>query len=206
MSAGSARRVFLAVFPPPPALEQIETLQRELEPGLDDVRWTRPEQWHVTLRFLGDQPEAAVARARVVLEQLAPTVRPFTLELRGVGVFPGAHRPRVLWLGCGDGVRRLEALARELERRLVAAGFEAEPRSFRPHLTLGRWRTGRDGRNPDPPASVDGLEAHGRVTGFTVDAVSLVESRLGRGGARYATIRTAALGNHASGDGGNARV
>jgi 2'-5' RNA ligase len=105
------------------AAELVERLRTD--PGCDGVRWTRPEAFHVTLRFLG------------------PTgIAPFALALGALGAFPDEHRPRVLFVGV-EPHEPLEALAAAVERGVVAAGFPPEERTFNGHLTLGRVRERR---------------------------------------------------------------
>lgn len=110
-------------------------------PGADAVRWVRPEALHVTLRFLG---EIAAASVPELLQRVAPHTREvpgFELVLGGLGALPSARRARVVTLEVGP-EEPLQRLASAVERGVVEAGFAAEPRPFRPHVTLGRVRSG----------------------------------------------------------------
>lgn len=122
----------------------IEELQRQLEHAGAQARWTRPDQLHFTLRFLGEIPLAQVARVKVAVREAASGVEPFTIELRGLGAFPSLQRPQVIWIGVNDGKEPLRTLAGRLERALAKQRFPAEPRPFRPHLTLARIRGTRN--------------------------------------------------------------
>lgn len=152
-------------------------------PEADDLRWTDPAGWHLTLAFLGSTdpegvPEIRDALARAVDEQPA-----FELTAGGLGAFPSARRARVAWYGIADAERRLAGLAARVRREL---DIEAGP--FRPHVTLGR---ARDERGVDLRGWLLGTEAPiGRVV---VDRVELMRSHIGRGPARYETLAAVPL-------------
>jgi 2'-5' RNA ligase len=105
------------------------------------VRWTNPNGIHITLKFLGEIPVESASVIRSAMEAAAAQRCPFTLVVEGLGCFPNAGRPRVIWAG----VRREEALDdlnARLEEGLERIGFPKERRAFSPHLTLGRVREG----------------------------------------------------------------
>jgi RNA 2',3'-cyclic 3'-phosphodiesterase len=127
------------------ALPLPSEVKETLRPLLDEARkvsgggvgFTKPEQLHFTLAFLGEQPgpEEALAAGESLRE-----VPRFELVLSGVGAFPSTMRPRVLWIGVTGGAAELIAAAERLQRALRERGFTLEERKFRPHLTLGRVR------------------------------------------------------------------
>jgi 2'-5' RNA ligase len=190
------RRLFVAVFPPPPVLEALDPVRERLDAAGESLRWVARENLHYTLRFFGAMTGEEACHAAGVLDAVAAATRPFSLEMAGVGVFPGWARPRVLWAGCGAGAPVLEALARTLDHGFLEAGLGAADKPFRAHLTLARWR-------PGAPADPRSLESAARNTGpiatFTVEGIGLIESRLGPGGSRYRTVHHAALAGAARG-------
>ncbi len=118
-----------------------------------EVRWVRPESLHVTLKFIGEQSEAAVDGIRQELEIIH--AEPGPIQFRGYGFFPNPKSPRVFWAGIAAGPQ-LAALAEAVEASMARAGLPKEDRPFSPHLTLARgaagsgspsWRKG-DGPNP----------------------------------------------------------
>ena len=127
-------RLFIAVDLPAELRPAIARLCQ----GIGGARWTRPEQLHITLRFLGDTAEERLAALRACLREVrAPR---FELALRGTGVFPppGARKPaRVLWLGL-DPPESLCALKDAVDR-VLGADAEAANRGFSPHLTVARF-------------------------------------------------------------------
>jgi 2'-5' RNA ligase len=100
-----------------------------------DARWARPESLHVTLKFIGEQPESAVEQIKeslVIIQSGAPEI-----NFRGYGFFPTVKSPRVFWIGI-EADPQLASLAAAIDQRLAALGIPREDRPFSPHLTLAR--------------------------------------------------------------------
>jgi len=175
-------RAFVAVRPPDAVLDAVDALVSAFE--VDGARWTSRDQWHLTLRFLGNRADVdAVGAALAPLALRAGEVR-----LGGVGAFPSARRARVLWLGVASGELWLVQLAAAVAALLAPLGFEPEARAYHPHLTLARFKA---------PADVRGVvdEHVSAVVGdaWTVDDVVVYESTLRRTGAQYTPRVTVAL-------------
>ena len=122
-------------------------LKAKCRPGRDGgVRWSRPEGMHVTLKFIGHAIGDAETERLDALRAALGTVRspgPVEMRFRGVGFFPDARRPQVLWCGV-EASGNLAQLAAGIERVLEPAGIPGESRAFVPHLTLARFRPRRD--------------------------------------------------------------
>jgi RNA 2',3'-cyclic 3'-phosphodiesterase len=170
-------RAFVAVFPPREVREALIRAAREL-PVSGEVRWVRPANVHLTLKFLGDVAEGDLSRVAEVLESVRERHEPFEAALSDFGAFPSNRRARILWAGIGEGSQRLRALAHDVEVSLEPLGFEREDRPYTPHLTLGRAR----GR----PVSLDAAAT--TLTRFSVRRMELVKSVLGDAGAAYSTM------------------
>lgn len=106
-----------------------------------DMKWVDPEQLHVTLRFLGDIPDA-VAREIVNHVREADRPPPYTARLKGLGAFPNWKKVNVLWLGVQD-EGNTDALASTAERAARQAGLDPERRPFHAHATIARRRGDR---------------------------------------------------------------
>ncbi len=102
------------------------------------VKWVPPDQFHYTLKFLGEIPPLRVEAAKKALESASLGMAAFDLELSQTGCFPASGPPRIVWAGAGEGVTLLVDLARRVEDSFEKEGFLRESRPFSPHLTLGR--------------------------------------------------------------------
>jgi 2'-5' RNA ligase len=182
-------RLFVAVDPPPRAVSAVD---QALEPWRERYprgRWVKPENWHITLKFLGRTWPRLVQAVHEACREAAVEVRPFTLSLGGLGAFPRATRARVLWLGLEDDEGSLPALAKALDAALEE-DFPPEKRGFTAHLTVARF---------DPPADLS--QATGEMEGFRVEArpfrvskLLLYQSHLSPRGARYEVLEAFPLG------------
>ncbi|MFW2383780.1 MAG: RNA 2',3'-cyclic phosphodiesterase [Acidimicrobiales bacterium] len=164
-------------------------LATHLEASLDGDylpgRPVPPENWHVTLRFLG--PTEARQRDAIVahLDQHL-LVEPFRIRLTQLGGFPKESKASVLWLGLGGAIESLAAVATECEAAAQAAGMEPEGRPFHPHLTISRIRPPFDIRalvDAVPPAKI----------ALDVREVILYRSVLGHGPAKYEVVERVSL-------------
>jgi 2'-5' RNA ligase len=183
-------RAFIAIDLDPELKAAVRDLVRKLEAVRADVRWTRPDGHHLTLKFLGEIDDAASARVRPVLKAAASRHRPFPLRLVGTGAFPGARNPRVLWIGVDAGPE-LAALQADLEKALEQEGFPPEDRAFKAHLTLGRVK-GRD--RLDKAMAELAARSGDDFGGMTATKIALFESRLRPDGADYHIVEEVQLG------------
>ncbi|MDA7980992.1 MAG: RNA 2',3'-cyclic phosphodiesterase [Pirellulales bacterium] len=118
----------------------VSRLIERLQSSNANVRWTAPENLHITLKFLGDVQMTSVAAICRAVTAAATPVAPFRVSLGGAGAFPDINRPRVLWLGVKGGSDSLIALHARVEQELAQLSFPFEARKFTPHITLGRVR------------------------------------------------------------------
>lgn len=137
------QRIFIAIELSPDVRRWLEKARSVLEPGIPSgaVRWVNPAGIHLTLKFLGEIPASRIDNVRSAMDQSAAGKTPFSLTVEGLGCFPNAVRPRVVWAGIRE-EPLLADLQRRLENDLSAVGFKKEQRAFSPHLTLGRVKDG----------------------------------------------------------------
>lgn len=168
----------------------MKELQDKLRTSGADVAWTRPEGVHLTLKFLGEVDAATVDSLGAALDDVVKGSRPFTLEVRGTGVFPTPKAPRVVWLGLQGGVEALAALYEKVEAVCEGLGFKREGRPFKPHVTLGRVKSLR-GRE----SLMKALAGFEKVELGTIkaDAVSVMKSELRPSGAVYTEMKRIGL-------------
>lgn len=183
-------RAFVA-FPCPPRLQAALAEALGAWRGTDAaVRWADPEKIHLTLRFLGDDADPdRLERLDSGLAGAATAAPPVAVRPDATGAFPGWGRPRVLWLGLLD-EGALTPLARRVEEAARKAGFPAEDRPFRPHLTLGRVKAPR-GLDP----VLEDLRAWRPESGTeTLEELIVYRSELGPAGARHEALARHRLG------------
>lgn len=174
-------RAFVALRPAAPVLDAIDAIGARARDVVGRARWTRREQWHLTLQFLGD---------RVEVERVADALRDLDhpseeLQLGGMGTFPRDRRATVLWLGLARGSEWTAALAGALGTRLAPIGHPPDERPFHPHVTLARFDPARDLREP-----LGALDAATVGPAWRPAEVVLYASHPHREGARYEALAT----------------
>jgi RNA 2',3'-cyclic 3'-phosphodiesterase len=180
-------RCFIAIKIP--GLGPLRKVLKELAAMGRALKTVEPDNLHVTLKFLGNTDVNIIPDLRLLLERAARARGPCVLTLNGVGVFPHAQRPNVVWAGL-EGAQTLVELAAELETGLEHHDFARENRPFVPHLTLARVKM-------KPPDSLRDLLSRHAKTEFgtaTIDQIELIRSELGPEGSRYTVLATVPLG------------
>jgi 2'-5' RNA ligase len=137
-------RAFVAIALPADIKTALGELQQRLRATGLKARWVRPENMHLTLKFLGDIDPSAAEGIEKAMQHAVDAEAPFSVAVAAVGVFPDPKRPRVLWVGLNDEDRRLLKLQQSLDEALSEIGFPREQRPFRGHLTLARFRDAGD--------------------------------------------------------------
>jgi 2'-5' RNA ligase len=185
-------RLFWAVRIPAPVKAGLAAVQDRLKKAGADVKWVEPENFHLTVRFLGAVAPDRVEVITCSVRRAAATLASFELRLSGGGAFPGAARPRVLWVAVNGDVGQMIQLHRQVEAVLKPLGFPPEG-NFTPHLTLGRVRSPQ-GTAALTPLIEKMTQGGGEAGAFTVERLCLMESRLTRLGPHYTVLREVALG------------
>ena len=167
-------RLFVAIELP----EQVKAELGLICCGLPGARWVPPEQFHLTVCFIG---ETGGALRKAIHEALAIVKYPaFSVQLHGIGFFPPRKTPHTLWVGLKES-DSLHQLHKKIQTKLTALGLEFEQRNFAPHVTLARLRNTPNNRigNFLIQHSFFSLEP------FQVKAFRLYRSILGRKGATH---------------------
>lgn len=128
-------RLFTALDPSPEVQERLVELLDRLRPSAR-LRWTKPENLHLTLKFIGEYPDAELGALQEAMRE-APWPGRFEVRVAGLGFFPNDRAPRVFWAGIQAG-KELAGLARAIDEVLLKLGVPAEGRPYSPHLTLAR--------------------------------------------------------------------
>jgi RNA 2',3'-cyclic 3'-phosphodiesterase len=176
----STDRLFIAIPLPASVREQLAALSEPMR----SIAWARPDQLHLTLRFLGDvetdwneKLEAALSRVQV---------EPFLVPVAGLGSFPPRGTARVIWVGVGHGHPRLHQLRQQIDDALLATGIPLDVRIFHPHVTLGRVK-----ESAAPAAAAEFLKRHRdfEAAPVRVETFQLCASQLRPGGAVHTLKR-----------------
>lgn len=185
-------RAFIAIDLPDDVRAAIEKAQARLKRAHTGVKvsWTKTDNLHLTLQFLGYIEEEMIAKIGEGLEAVAGKHGPFELTVAGAGAFPDEKRPRVLWVGCDD-AGGLKALATSAQTAMQPLGFQPEHREFSAHLTLGRVK------RPQPDVALtralDSIKNN--VFGaMRVEAIHLFQSELHPEGSIYSKLSSHQLG------------
>lgn len=193
-------RLFIALDIDDAIRQRIQRFMEGVRGFAPDARWVRPESLHVTLKFIGEKPDAAVEGIKTALVSVAGQV--IQLTFRGHGFFPTAKAARVFWVGIESGPE-LAKLANAVDESMFRLGIPKEDHAFSPHLTLARgggrsgapaWRKG-DAPNKHFHVLQEKLGAMPapEFGAMTASEFFLYESKLMRGGSQYTKIGRFAL-------------
>jgi RNA 2',3'-cyclic 3'-phosphodiesterase len=179
-------RSFIAIELPQGIMASLKTVQDEMKSKAFKVKWVRPENIHLTLKFLGNIDAADTAKISGAMRNAVRNQKPFVLVARGAGVFPGIRRPKVVWVGLSGRTRSLVDLQGALDANLADIGYPKEPRPFKGHLTIGRIK-----RAPDSKTVAEMLQARAGFVSdeFKVNQICLFKSTLHPTGAVYSKLQ-----------------
>ncbi|HEY2923642.1 MAG TPA: RNA 2',3'-cyclic phosphodiesterase [Candidatus Eisenbacteria bacterium] len=176
-------RTFVALVIPQTWMDCLARVERDLSDRMSGLSWVKPENLHVTIRFLGDLGDSGVRRAGESTRRGADAHPAFSARLGGLGAFPSKDRPRVLWVGLAEGAEEAVALARSINQILQRDGFGPPDKPFRPHITLARVRERAQSveafRDYAPPPSPEAA---------LLDRIVVMKSDLHPTGARYTAL------------------
>ena len=163
-------RTFIAVELGSSVIKRAGDLIDKLRVADAEVNWVRPQQMHLTLKFLGDVADTDTPDICNVVSKVASQFEPFEIIFRGAGAFPDIQRARTLWIGLGDGAEELKALQSKIDDALKAElGYSREARGFHPHLTIGRVK------NASPQGRGDLAKLLEKHTDFDADLAVIDE-------------------------------
>ncbi len=188
-TSGKTIRTFIALPLPADWTEALGYAISELRNAMPSgVRWVDPSGIHLTLKFLGPTDLNLADRIIAALERQfdAPIVPQLTLA--GLGTFPTARNPRVIWAGVSGDPVTLDALHERAEDAAVGLGWPAERRPFRPHLTLGRVRDRVSARQRQAIADVVARSVLPAASFWWPDTIRLYRSELTPRGAIYTSL------------------
>ncbi|HPB67698.1 MAG TPA: RNA 2',3'-cyclic phosphodiesterase [Candidatus Omnitrophota bacterium] len=184
-------RSFIAVELQKPVQDALQKIQEQLKTCHPDVKWVKPANIHLTLKFLGEAPGARIQTVKDQLPSWVAGVSPFSITLNTLGAFPHIRQPRVIWAGLQEGPSSpLFLLAGTIEKETHRLGFAQEKKAFTAHVTIGRIRSAH---NIKPLAEILAqCKVPANLT-QTVQSVSLLKSTLTPQGPIYDIVSTVSL-------------
>lgn len=186
-------RLFVALLPSLTAVEHLEEFLGPRHEAGPELRWTAPEQWHLTLAFIAHAAEVQVDELVERLGAAAGRRTPLELTVAGGGAFPNPSRAKVLFAGVDSGgaEAELDRLARGVRTAVATSGIDVEGGRFHPHVTIAR-----SGRPFEATRWIRVLEAY-RGPAWSAEEITLIASHLGEGPRqrpRYEMLATLPLG------------
>ena len=184
-----AWRLFVAISPPDAVKEEIEKVQREMRQELPGnfMRWTKREQFHLTLKFLGNVAGARVGELSDALCGVCGAFKAMRLRAERIGFFPDMRYPRVAWAWVHDEKDELPKLQQAIETSTRSFTSEGSEKEFTGHVTIARIQGIKR-----PQAEILSKLALGMTERFfgewTADKIELIRSELSSSGARYTTV------------------
>ena len=182
-------RLFLAINLSAECRRAIHEATEPLRQAAPTIAWVQEPLLHLTLKFLGEQPEERADDIRGTLAAVAARHKDVVMELGGIGAFPNFRRARTVWMGVAP-QPRLELLHHDVEVAFETLGFEVEGRPFRPHLTLARVKHQDEAALRALSRAAKGIDF---VDEAVVRSVDLMKSDLQSAGPRYTLLAAASL-------------
>ena len=179
-------RAFIAIDLPESVKSFLSEAQEALKLYGFRVKWLRPQNIHLTLKFLGDTATADTDKIAAAMTLAAKNCPVVSLAAKGIGVFPNVRRPRVIWAGLNGQVEILADLQQTLDAHLADLGFPGETRAFKSHLTLGRVK-GKIA-SAGIKAAIDKLKDF-ESGSFEINQLILFKSELRSTGAVYTKVQ-----------------
>ncbi len=181
-------RVFIAIDIGDKIRKQLGDLQQRLIDAADikksDAKWVKPENIHLTLKFLGEIEDERAVEVCNIAKDVAGKHNSFEVNIESVGCF-GGRSARILWVGAGERNDNLLGFQKDLEKQLALAGWPKETREFSGHLTLCRIRNPKAGLKL---AQISEDYRDFKLGTISVDAVSVYQSRLTPTGPVYTLL------------------
>jgi len=182
-------RLFVAISTPEAVRNEIAAAQLELQRlvSRDAIRWAKPDQFHLTLRFLGGIPGARVPALRGAVNAVCAGSPALRLRAQGIGFFPNARSPRVIWAGVNDGEGRLVDLQKKIEAAVRPFTQEPGTEKFAGHVTIGRVK--HLNRPEIEKLTALAQAVQDRLFGeWTANEVEIIQSRLLPAGAEHSLL------------------
>jgi len=167
------------------AFPKLVEFEKEIKETGANVKLVKPENVHITLKFLGDTEETLIDEIERITRDSVKEVNPFNIRLKGTGVFPNQNYIKVIWIGIKQG-DQIGAIAYKIDEQLSKLGFKKEKRGFSPHLTIARVKTAE---NKEKLLQVIEKYKDAEFASIEINSIKLKKSDLTPKGPIYTTLR-----------------
>jgi len=164
---------------------KIVEIENEIRKTGANVKLVKPENMHLTLKFLGDTNEELIDEIEKIMKESVEGIEPFNIQLKGTGVFPNPNYIKVIWIGIQNG-EQIIPIAQKIDEKISKLGFKKEKRKFSPHLTIGRVKSAK---NKDKLIKIIEKYRDVQFTDLKVEFLKLIKSELTPKGPIYTTIK-----------------
>ncbi|MFB6346534.1 MAG: RNA 2',3'-cyclic phosphodiesterase [bacterium] len=177
-------RAFFGIPCPESVRETLEPMAVELA-DTTNIKTVRPENYHLTVKFLGDISQSDCRDFDSLLQSRLPTPGPLKLDVEHVGVFPSMEHPSVVWAGI-EPTESLQLVHDEVESVALDLDFDPEDHDFRPHVTLGRYKNSMNNKQK----LLEWIQNYGdeHFASFEAGNLHLYESELTQDGPIYSSL------------------
>ncbi len=182
-------RAFIAIELPLKIKEELGRMEEKLKETGADVKWVKPSNMHLTLKFLGEISQDQLNKITDILTDVLKNRNKFSIAVKGLGAFPDMTRPKVIWAGIEDKDNIITRLAAELEERLTALNILKEERNYSGHITIGRVKSWKNTKELSENISRIANDCNGGKTNFTVERITLFKSNLTPLGPVYEALK-----------------
>ncbi len=181
-------RIFIAIPVDENLVRDISETQENFAELGNDIKMVEKDNFHFTVKFIGDVPEEKLEKIKRILDDAAEKFHKFEIRVAGGGCFPSKNYIKIIWLGVKDGYQEMYALMRYVDEELVKLGFDREDN--KPHMTLGRVRTGR--KKQELLKAIENLE-NAEIGKMVVKEITIFDSELSTQGPVYKKLYSVKL-------------
>lgn len=186
-------RTFIAIELPQEIKDGLARLQSQLKKAGADVKWVKPKNIHLTLKFLGEISAKQLPKVIEIIEEVTRTKKQFKIGLSSCGAFPGKKAPRVIWVGVNKGNEEIRFIVQELEEKMEEIGIPKEERPFSSHITIGRVKGALNTGKLSGVLKESENYPGGENIEFDVRRLTLFKSTLGQAGPSYEALKEVSI-------------
>ena len=183
-------RTFIALEIKEDLRKILVAVQQKIGAQTGGIKWVKPDNMHLTLKFLGLTPEDKIGEISDILENTAGGLNSFAVSVSGFGAFPSRNNPKVIWAGL-KADEALFKLQKKIELLLEPLGFSREKRLFSPHLTIGRVRDSSAKKKLKD--AFENIQAE--IDSFEIKKITFYKSDLMPEGPVYTVLKSIQLSN-----------